>query len=75
MVHMLYASLIFNIYVAYIDMRHQYTVISGVALVAHPICATHMSKWCATNKLFSTSDYKDLIGGNINRVEPEQRQL
>jgi hypothetical protein len=26
-----------------------------MALVAHPICATHRPKWCATNSLFSTS--------------------
>jgi hypothetical protein len=26
-----------------------------VAMVAHPICAMHRLKWCATNSLFFTS--------------------
>jgi hypothetical protein len=41
--------------VAHIEMRHKYICTNGVAMVAHTICATHSSNWCATNSLFSTS--------------------
>jgi hypothetical protein len=48
--------------VAHIEMHHGYICTSGVAMVAHTICATHSSNWCATNSLFSTSgDWKKVV--------------
>jgi hypothetical protein len=39
-------------------------------MVAHTICATHSSNWCATNRLFSTSESKVVILG----YAPEDQQ-
>jgi hypothetical protein len=47
-----------------------------VAFVAHPICATHRPKWCATNSLFSTStrcyQSMDTIKGHGNKHSMKQ---
>jgi hypothetical protein len=55
MAHIGYALLKGKICVAHIMMRHGYVFTNGVAMVAHTICATHSSNWCATNSLFSTN--------------------
>jgi hypothetical protein len=55
MVHIGYAPLKGKLCVAHIEMHHEYVFTNGVAMVAHTICATHSSNWCAANNLVSTS--------------------